>query len=177
MQLVAGRITRPHGVRGEVAVEVRTDNPDTRFFPGAELATDPVSAGPLRIETVRWHQAKLLVRFQGRTDRSDAEALGGVMLMVEAAPTDDPDAFYPHELEGLDVVDSAGGPVGTVRRVLQNPGHDTLEVQRPDGRTALVPFVSAIVTAVDIAANRLVVDPPTGLLEDEHEEPARTAEE
>ena len=65
MQLVVGRIGRPHGVRGELTVEVRTDSPDTRFAPGSSLSTDPVTAGPLVVDDLRWHSGRLLLTFAG----------------------------------------------------------------------------------------------------------------
>ena len=166
MQLVAGRITRPHGVRGEVAVHVRTDEPETRFVVGAVLETDPAEAGPLRIESVRSHQGRMLVRFVGHEDRTSAESIVGVRLLVEPTPSDDPDAFYDHELVGLIAVDGTGTPIGTVADVLHQPGHDLLVVGRPDAPPALVPFVAAIVPQVDIAAGRLVVHAPPGLLDE-----------
>lgn len=166
MQLVAGRITRPHGVRGEVAVHVRTDDPDARFVVGAVLATDPPEAGPLRIETVRSHQGRLLVRFAGHQDRSGAESVVGVRLLVDEAPSDDPDAFYDHELVGLIAVDGAGATIGTVIDVLHQPGHDLIVVERAGAPPALVPFVAAIVPTVDVPAGRLVVHAPPGLLDD-----------
>lgn len=166
MQLVAGRITRPHGVRGEVAVLIQTDDPDLRFVVGAVFDTDPPETGPLTIEAARSHQGRLLVRFAGCEDRTGAEAIAGVRLLVEPAPTDDPDAFYDHELVGLAAVDGAGEPIGTVSEVLHNPGHDVLVIARASGPTALVPFVSEIVPTVDVAGGRLVVHAPPGLLDD-----------
>ncbi|MFZ2014003.1 MAG: ribosome maturation factor RimM, partial [Nocardioides sp.] len=80
MQLVVGRITRPHGVRGEVSVEVRTDEPDRRFAVGRVLATDPVAAGPLTVESARWHSGRLLIQFAGVGDRNQAEDLRGIWL-------------------------------------------------------------------------------------------------
>jgi 16S rRNA processing protein RimM len=166
VQLVAGRITRPHGVRGEVAVLIQTDDPDLRFVVGAVFDTDPPEAGPLTIEAVRSNQGRLLVRFAGCEDRTSAEAIAGVRLLVEPAPSDDPDAFYDHELVGLDAVDGDGEPIGTVAEVVHNPGHDLLVIARPGGLPALVPFVAAIVPSVDVAAGRLVIDAPPGLLDD-----------
>ncbi len=166
MQLVAGRITRPHGVRGEVAVLIQTDDPDLRFVVGAVFDTDPPEAGPLTIEAVRSNQGRLLVRFAGCEDRTGAEAIAGVRLLVEPATTDDPDAFYDHELVGLVAVDGVGEPIGTVSEVLHNPGHDVLVIARPSGPAVLVPFVAAIVPTVDIPGGRLVVHAPPGLLDD-----------
>jgi 16S rRNA processing protein RimM len=96
MHLVVGRVTRPHGVRGEVSVEVRTDDPDLRFAVGRVMATDPAAAGPLTVESVRWHSGRLLIQFAGIADRNQAENLRGTWLTVDSAevgPTSDPDEF------------------------------------------------------------------------------------
>ncbi len=168
MLLVVGRIGRAHGLRGEVLVDVRTDEPERRLAPGAVLVTDPGTAGPLTIATGRVHSGRLLLHFSGVSDRTGAEALRGVLLLAEIDPDvlpDDDDEWYDHQLVGLDVVAIDGAVVGEVREVLHLPGHDVLAVTRPDGTEALVPFVTEIVPAVDIAANRLIVTPPPGLLE------------
>ena len=131
MQLVVGRITRPHGVRGEVSVEVRTDEPDRRFAVGCVLATDPVAAGPLTVESVRWHSGRLLIRFAGVADRNQAEDLRGIWLTLdsaEAGPTGDPDEFHDHELIGLAVVTTSGEPVGRVTDV-RHFGQDLLVIE------------------------------------------------
>ncbi len=224
MQLVVGRITRPHGVRGEVSVEVRTDEPDRRFAVGHVLATDPVAAGPLTVESIRWHSGRLLIQFAGVTDRNQADELRGTWLTLdsaEAGPSDDPDEFHDAELIGLAVVTTSGEPVGRVTDV-RHFGQDLLVIEpgpagsspgaqagsaaagsaqagpapaqsvpaqsvpaqsapagpvpagplapggparRASGSELLVPFVAAIVPEVDVAAGRLVIDPPPGLLE------------
>lgn len=166
MQLAVGRIGRAHGVRGEVSVEIRTDDPGARFAPGSSLATDPASAGPLTVETVRSHSGRLLVRFAGFEDRTAAEALRGTLLLVDSAdipPTEDPDEFHDHELIGLGAVTTDGTEVGEIADV-EHPGQDLLVVRTPDGRDVLVPFVGAIVVDVDVPAGRVVLDPPPGLL-------------
>ena len=169
MQLVVGRITRPHGVRGEVSVEVRTDEPDRRFGVGRELTTDPAAAGPLTVESLRWHSGRLLIPFAGVTDRNLAEDLRGTWLTLdsaEAGPSDDPDEFHDHELIGLAAVTVGGEPVGVVSDV-RHHGQDLLVIEPAagSGGDLLVPFVTAIVPEVDVAAGRLVIDPPPGLLE------------
>ena len=131
MQLVVGRITRPHGVRGEVSVEVRTDEPDRRFAVGRVLATDPVAAGPLTVESARWHSGRLLIQFAGVADRNQAEDLRGIWLTLdsaEAGPTSDPDEFHDHELIGLAVVTTSGEPVGRVTDV-RHFGQDLLVIE------------------------------------------------
>src|SRR5713101_3991973 len=188
MQLVVGRVGRPHGIRGEVTVDVRTDDPDIRFAVGTVLTTDPGAAGPLTVESVRWHSGRLLVEFAGIADRTQAESLRGTWLTLDSAQVtspEDPDEFYDHELVGLTVVTTSGEPVGVVSDVRHHgqdllviapagaaqgqqaqpvpPGRPGARAQRGDG--LLVPFVAAIVPEIDVAAGRLVIDPPPGLLD------------
>jgi 16S rRNA processing protein RimM len=169
MLLVVGRIGRAHGIKGEVSVDVRTDEPEARLAPGAVLTTDPDESGPLTIRTGRLHSGRLLLTFDGVDDRTAAEALRGTLLLAEIDPAvspEDDDEWYDHQLVGLDAVLTDGTVLGTVREVLHLPGHDVLAVDR-SGAEVLVPFVLEIVPQVDIAAGRLVVDPPPGLLSDD----------
>jgi 16S rRNA processing protein RimM len=168
MQLVVGRVGRPHGIRGDVAVQVRTDDPDLRFVPGAVLATDPAALGPLTVRSARWHSGRLLVSFGGVSDRTAAEGLTGTFLVVdstEVGAPGNPDEFNDHDLIGLQAVTTTGDLVGTVRDVLHH-GQDLLVIRQATGSgdDALVPFVMAIVPEVDLAAGKLVIDPPPGLL-------------
>ncbi|WP_019876432.1 ribosome maturation factor RimM [Sporichthya polymorpha] len=169
MQLVVGRIGRPHGVRGELTVEVRTDSPERRFAPGSSLLTDPESAGPLKVTGARWHSGRLLLTFAGVGDRTEAGRLRNVRLVVEIPDDEtpeDPEDFYDHQLVGLGVVDDAGTDLGTVTEVLHLPSQELLAVRTPDGREVLVPFVLEIVPEVDLAAKRVRVTPPPGLFAD-----------
>ncbi len=170
MQLVVGRVGRPHGLGGEVTVEVRTDDPDQRFVAGSSLATVPAARGPLTVAGSRWHSGRLLVRFAGYEDRDAAEELRDTILAIdsdELEPLEDPDDFYDHDLIGLQVVTAVGDPVGAVSDVLHY-GQDMLVIEGTGTRSGaeiLVPFVAAIVPEVDVAAGRLVIDPPPGLLD------------
>jgi 16S rRNA processing protein RimM len=186
--LVVGQIGKPHGIRGEVSVTVRTDEPEERFAAGTVFTTEVprdrrVNAGPaaaaapgvpyqvpgeLVVESVRWHQGRGIVQFAGVHDRNVAEALRGVFLQVDSAtvaPPDDPDEFHDHQLIGLRVVTVAGAEVGTVARIDHAPAADLIVVDKTGGGTALIPFVSQIVPTVDVAGGRIVVDPPEGLLD------------
>ncbi len=167
--LVVGRIGRPQGIRGEVTVQVRTDDPDARFAPGAVLHTDPPERGPLTVAGARWQNGRLVVAFDGLPDRNAAEALRETLLQVDARtlpPPDDEDEFHDHVLRGMAAVLPDGAPLGEVVDVLHLPHGDVLVVARADtGAEVLVPFVKAMVPVVDVAARRLQVDPPEGLLD------------
>ena len=189
MRLIVGRIGRPHGIRGEVIVGVRTDEPDLRFAVGAVLDVERSVPGPagtrdgaagggqladgqLTVAAARWHSGQLLVAFAGITDRTAASELTGSWLSVDSSQlpeSSDPDEFRDHELIGLSVRTSAGDAVGVVADVLHH-GQDLLVVRQDgdrDGGKAgeyLVPFVKAIVPEVDVSAGVLVIDPPPGLL-------------
>ena len=170
--VVVGRIGRPHGVRGQVTVEVRTDDPDLRFAPGATLLTEPSARGPLTVTAARWHSGTLLLQLSTPdgtvvTGREGADALRNTRLLVpvEALPElDDPDVFYDHQLVGLGARLADGTVLGEVTAV-RHEGAETLVVRRPRGGELLVPFVSAIVPTVDVAGGFLLVDPPEGLLD------------
>ncbi len=167
MELVVARVGRPHGIRGEVSVEVRTDDPGSRFFPGAPLTTDPVGAGPLTIETVRDHNGRLLMTFEEIPDRTAAEGLRGVLLLADVSAADEEDAWYDHELVGLAVQDTTGAAVGEVTGVEHGAAQDLLVLRLPDGRTGRIPFVAALVPEVDTEGGRVVVDPPAGLFDEQ----------
>lgn len=168
MQLVVGRIGRPHGVRGEVVVDVRTDSPEQRYAVGSVFETDPASAGPLTVETLRPHQGRFLVTFAGYADRDLAEKLRGVLLCVDSSTVpdpDDPEEFNDHRLVGLRAQLSSGELLGEVVGIDHAPASDLLIVRLLDGRTGLVPFVRAIVPEVDIDGGKVVLDPPDGLFD------------
>jgi 16S rRNA processing protein RimM len=173
MRLIVGRVGRPHGIRGEVVIGVRTDEPDLRFAVGATLDASPqqdaeaADRQQLTVASARWHSGQLLVAFAAITDRTSAGELTGSWLSVDSSQlpqTPDPDEFRDHELIGLSVRTSAGLAVGVVTDVLHY-GQDLLVVQRPADDECLVPFVKAIVPEVDVAAGVLVIDPPLGLLD------------
>lgn len=171
MDLVVGRVVKAHGVTGELTVDVRTDDPGGRFLPGATLRGRPSRGGVEReyvIESMRPHGERLLVRLVGVGDRNSADALRGTVFLVDSAdlpPIDDPDEFYDHQLEGMTVTTVAGHPVGTVAEVLHTAAGELLSVKDADGAEILVPFVSAIVTAVSLEDQTIQIDPPEGLLE------------
>ena len=171
MDLVVGRVIKAHGIAGEVVVEVRTDDPDSRFASQAVLrgrAKDGAQRS-FTVESVRDHGERLLIRLAGVADRNAADELRGTVFLVDTAELpaiDDPDEFYDHELEGLRVVTADGVAVGAVAEVLHTAAGELLAVKADgDGREVLVPFVSAIVTSVSRDHGTIVIDPPEGLLE------------
>ena len=172
IEVVVGRIGKPHGIRGEVTLDVRTDEPERRFAPGTTLRAEaPAGAdrrpSSLTVARARWHQSTLLVTFEELADRNAAEAARGTVLHatigLDETP-DDPEEFYDHQLVGLDVVDVDGTLLGTVKALVHGSAQDLLTVRTPDGRDALVPFVTALVPEVDLAAGRLVVADRPGLV-------------
>jgi 16S rRNA processing protein RimM len=171
MELVVGRVAKAHGVGGEIAVDVRTDDPDRRFVAGAALRTRArdKSERTFVVESVREHGGRLLVRLDGIASRDAAEALRGSLFLVDSADLpelDEPDEFYDHQLEGLRVRTTAGVEVGAVREVLHTSAGELLAVRPDDGEApeVLIPFVGAIVTSVSLADGLIEIDPPDGLL-------------
>jgi 16S rRNA processing protein RimM len=172
IEVVVGRIGKPHGIRGEVTLDVRTDEPERRFAPGTVLrAQAPAGAdrrpSSLTVARARWHQSTLLVTFEELADRTAAEAVRGTVLHATIAPDEvpeDPEEYYDHQLVGLSVVDLGGTALGEVKAVVHGAAQDLLSVRTTDGRDALVPFVSALVPEVDLEAGRVVVADRPGLV-------------
>lgn len=167
--LVVGRIGKPQGIKGEVTVQVRTDDPAARFAVGAVLLTDPPERGPLTVASARSQNGRLMVGFHGVEDRNAAELLRETLLQVDAAslpPPEDADEFHDHVLRGMAAARFDGGALGEVVDVLHLPHGDVLVIRRADNSSELlVPFVRAMVPEVDVAARALVVDLPAGLLD------------
>jgi len=173
MKLQVARIGKPHGIRGEVTVQLFTDDPETRFAPGESLIAEPASNGPLTVRSARWNKQILVVAFAEVPDRNRAEELRGTQLFVEAeSPEEDEEGWYSHELEGLAVF-VGSTRIGTVSELITGTAQDLLEIARPDGSTVLVPFVEEIVPEVDAEGGRVVLTPPPGLLELGDEQAAR----
>ena len=172
--IVVGRIGKPHGIKGEVSVEPRTDEPDRRFAAGQKLKTEytrPGAPGPahLTVAGIRWHSGRLLVRFEEIADRNAAEEARGTMLAIPLDPDErpeDPDEYYDHQLVGLPVVTTGGRTVGELREIMHGSAQDLLVIAT-EGADVLVPFVSALVPEVDVPGRRIVVEDLPGLLSDD----------
>lgn len=165
MLLTVGQIVRPHGVRGEVIVDPRTDEPELRFREGSVFIA---GSSRLTISSVRPHLGRFLVFFEEIPDRDAAEAARGQLLEIDSASVpapEDPEEFHDHQLVGLRVVTVTGEEVGSIVRIEHAPASDLLLVKQPGGKISMIPFVKAIVPTVDLAGGVVTVDPPGGLLE------------
>lgn len=181
-QLRVGRISKAHGLKGALKLELYTDEPEKRFVPGASFSLQVPSASPwkgkkLVLRELRWFNDAPVGFFEGVTDRSTAETLVKAILWVDQDDAEElePDTWYDHQLIDLDVI-LDGKAVGKVARVNHLPAQDLLEIETPQG-TVMVPFVKAIVPEVDIAAGSITVTPPRGLFDAEHAESAAAASE
>ena len=143
---------KAHGIKGEVQVRLVTDIA-SRVAPGAVLETD---RGPMTVRASRPHQGIWLVHFEGVATRNEAEALRGLVLRAESL--DDVEGDFVHELIGCRLVDVAGVEHGEVVAVQDNPAADLLVLG--DGRLVPMTFVTEVVKG-----ERVVVDPPAGLLD------------
>jgi 16S rRNA processing protein RimM len=167
MQLVVGRIGRAHGVRGDLFVEVRTDEPDERFVQGATLITS--NGQSLTVATSKWHSGRLVVHFVDYDDRTTAETLRGLELSVDVDPLVLPteeDEYYDHQLMGLRVQHESGELVGVISDVIHLPSQDMFAVTREDDTEVLIPFVREFVPDVDVAGGVVTITPPPGLLDE-----------
>ncbi|QRV02684.1 ribosome maturation factor RimM [Arcanobacterium phocisimile] len=167
MLLTVAIVGAPHGLKGDVKLNVRTDSPERRLVVGKMYETEPAELGPVTIASVRSHKGSTYVTFVEYADRTGAEALRGVKLVVETDEDEiEEDAWYAHELVGLEALDPEGYELGEVTGLEPGPAHDYLIVREPDGILTKVPFVKAIVTEVDLDDNCVIIDAPAGLFSD-----------
>jgi 16S rRNA processing protein RimM len=170
VELTIGRVVKAHGVAGEVVVEIRTDDPETRFAPGTVLRAKGSDHGERKyvVAAARPHGNRLLLRLDGVAGRDAADALRGSLFVIDSSalpPIEEPDTYYDHQLEGLSVRTTSGQDIGTVAEVLHTAAGELLAVNRPEAGELLVPFVGAIVTSVSLDSGVVEIDPPDGLLE------------
>ncbi|MGO4299894.1 ribosome maturation factor RimM [Leifsonia sp. RAF41] len=171
-ELRVGRLTKAHGLKGALKLELFTDEPEKRFVPGAVFTLQVPTASKwhgktLELTELRWYNGHAVGFFAGVDDRDEAETLVKAILWVsqdEKQLPDEDDAWYDHQLVGLDAVRD-GVTVGRIARVDHLPAQDLLAVATPNGEV-LVPFVKAIVPEVDITAGTVTLTPPAGLFED-----------
>ena len=165
--VLVGRIARPFGNRGHVIVNGATDFPESRFAPGAVLHTQRGGRDTtLTVAASRLHQGRPVLALQGVETMTDAEALAGLELRVaeSALAALPPGTYYEHDLVGCEVVTAGGVGLGPVRAVESSAGPTRLVIGAGRGEIQ-VPLVEAICVAIDVAARRIVIDPPDGLLD------------
>lgn len=171
VEIVVGVIGRAHGIRGEVSIDVRTDEPALRFAVGAVVRGER-DRTPFTVTSARDHSGRLLVTFAELGDRTAVEAVRGTRLVVDVAEDAVPDeegTYYDRQLVGLGVVDHTGASVGTVTAVLHLPAQDTLEVRTQRSGVRLIPFVTALVPVVDLSSGTVHLADVPGLLVDEED--------
>ena len=171
-QVRVGRLTKAHGLKGALKIELYTDDPDRRFTPGAIFDLQVPTSSPwhgktLELIELRFYNGSPVGFFVGVSDRTAAETLVKAILWVDQDPSQLPeeqDAWYDYQLVGLRALRD-GSEVGRVARVEHFPAQDLLVIETGSGEV-LVPFVAAIVPAVDIVAGTVTVTPPAGLFEE-----------
>ena len=167
VDVTVGRVGRAHGIKGEVMIDLRTDEPARRFIAGTQL-TIGTAGRSIELGSTRWHRGRLVVTFVGYPDRTAVEALTGQWLSAKV-PADEtpsePDEYFDRQLVGLAVLDHSGARVGSVAEVLHMPAQDLLRIEVA-GEDRLVPFVSALVPVVDLGAAAITLADVPGLLED-----------
>jgi 16S rRNA processing protein RimM len=171
-QVRVGRLTKAHGLKGALKVELYTDDPDRRFTPGSTYTLQVPTSSPwhgktLELVELRWYNGSPVGFFVGVADRTAAETLVKAILWVDQDPTQLPeeqDAWYDYQLVGLRALRD-GTEVGRVARVEHFPAQDLLVIATDTGEV-LVPFVAALVPAVDIIAGTVTITPPAGLFEE-----------
>ena len=181
-QFRVGRLTKAHGLKGAIKVELFTDDPARRFTKGATFSLQVPTSSPwhgktLELIELKWYNLQSVAFFKDVPDRTTAETLLKAILWIDqdlTEGTDEEDAWFDHQLVGLRVLRD-GVEVGTVSQIDHFPAQDLLTVATPSG-DVLVPFVKAIVTSVDVAAGTLTVDPPLGLFEALPDDEATAAE-
>lgn len=169
--LRVGRLTKPHGLKGGIKIELYTDNPELRFVPGAVFhlqvpADSPWFGRTITLGELRWFNDSPVAFFTEVSDRTLAESIVRAILWIDEAQVAagaEENAWYDHELVGL-AVHRDGVPVGTITEVQHFPAQDLLAVKTTSG-TVLVPLVEAIVPAIDLEAGVVTVTPPAGLFE------------
>ncbi|QRZ62351.1 ribosome maturation factor RimM [Rothia sp. ZJ932] len=185
MQVLVARIGKPHGIRGEVTVQLFTDNPEERFAAGETLQirdfdpTSPVGsllpAGELTVASARWNKKILVVKFNEVTSRNDAEALRDSYLEFDSSTDTNEDSFYEHDLIGLPVYRIAdvpegelpsGDALGKVTGLQTMPTQDLLLFELAvNGEEVMIPFVEELVPELDLDEGFVLIDPPAGLIE------------
>lgn len=175
MDVVVGRLGRPHGVHGEISVEIRTDDPENRFAIGAKITVKETNQ-LLTVTATRWHLSRLLIKFEEIQDRTQVDKVRGKLLVLNINPQEsltNENEFYEFQLIDLDVFDQNNEKLGVVKEVLPGSAQAIIVVKTPDNREVMVPFVNQLVPVVDIKNKKIMMNPPQGLFDEENAEDAR----
>lgn len=167
-RVVVGRIGKPHGIRGEVTIEVRTDEPELRFAPGSLVYSEANPKKSFKVVSSRWHSGTLLIDFAEIPDRNTAEVVRGTILMSEIDENElpiDEDEYYDRQLIGL-VVEQAGEAIGEITDVLHLPSQDVFAIALDAGGEMLLPFVRQFVPEINLEQGFVVITPPVGIVEE-----------
>jgi 16S rRNA processing protein RimM len=161
--VAVGRITRAHGVKGEVAV-LPLSQVEERFEPGSRLLAGP-GHRPLTVAEVRPDRSRLLVTFEELPDRTAAEAVAGAYLFVPSAAVPEPPEgeYWPHQLVGCTVVTDRGDRLGVITEVVRGPANDIWVATGDGGGEILIPALKDVVVSVDVTAGRVEVKAVPGI--------------
>ncbi len=165
-ELQIGKVIKSHGIKGEVVVDVTTDDPEIRYAIGEVLnGRQAGKEHTLTIAAARAHQGRLLIKFKEIADRTTADSLRGTRFFAVPLEREEEDeGFYDHELEGLRII-HGGTDIGVVTGVMHGPAGEILEVELDTGKEVLIPFVHAIVPEVDLEEGTATITPPEGLFD------------
>lgn len=178
-RITVARVGKPHGLAGDVSVELRTDDPELRLAAGNQVllvtgakGEGAALTGRYTVAASKFHSGRFIVRFVEVVDRNGAEAIRGMFVESEVDPhelPDEEDSYYDRQLVGLSAKSVEGASLGQVVRVDHLPGQDYLIVKDSVGNETMVPFVREIVPVVDLEEGIATIDPPTGLFDGEVE--------
>lgn len=164
--LVVGKLGKPHGVRGEIVMDVYTDFPErlqqgVTVFIGAEFL-------PLQVSKCRPHPRGLLMNFEGYPTREEVAELRNQLIYVRTAdrPPLDAGEYYHHELLGLQIIDEKDRILGTVERILETGANDVYVVKDENGAELLIPAIQSVILRIDLKSNQILIRPLPGLLPD-----------
>lgn len=163
MLMTAALIGPAHGLRGEVILDIRSDDPEL-FLIGTQFATSSQETPSLTLRSLRQHKDRVVAQFEEVSGREGAEGLRGVRLLTDER--NEEDAWYPHQLKGLQAVDLEGRPLGTIKGLQMGTAQDLLLVKTGSG-VVMVPFVHQLVPAVDVEGGTVTIDPLPGLFDDQ----------
>jgi 16S rRNA processing protein RimM len=169
-RIVIGRVSRPHGTKGEIRIEYFNPE-DPHFFSRYQMIFiqgDTGSPQLYRPLAVRPHKKFILALLEGVRTRAEAEQLRGKVVLVDAAelPPLDADEYYWHEILGMRVVTEDGGNVGTITEIFPTGSNDVYVVREGE-REVLIPAIKEVVVSIDTKARRMVIHPPEGLFKED----------